>query len=115
MLEQQILLCKFGVPVTALMLVFYGVNYLSKYGTNFGPSDDGAESIKDMVAILLRIIFSFTCVFGGGIALLKPNWSTFTLCFAYLIFSILVQVVNNYGGLEHLEDLDALDLFKTRN
>jgi tetrahydromethanopterin S-methyltransferase subunit C len=97
MLEQQILLCKFGVPLTALMFIIYGVDYLSKFGAVFGPSEDGDESLKDMVSILIRIIFCLTCVFGGGISLLKPNWASFTLIFAYFCFNILVQIVYNYG------------------
>jgi hypothetical protein len=95
------------------MLTIYIVDYLSKFGAVFMPLDSENNAVKDMVSILIRIIFSFTCTFGGGISLLKPKWTSYLLCTAYSCFTILVQIVNFYG-LSWYEDLEPLALFKTR-
>ena len=94
MLQQQILLLKIGVPLQFFWFILSGIDYILTFGFTFTLHDESDATIKKMIELLLRIIFSFLCVFGGSIAILKPNIASLALLIAYVGFNILAQILN---------------------
>jgi hypothetical protein len=114
MIYQQRALLKVVVPITFFMLIISTIDYLSRFGFSFDLPPDDLDSIKNMVELLVRIIFTFTIVFWGTIAILKPNHASCILLIAYLEVCILLQVIN-FKFLSQFDEVDDLIMFKTRN
>jgi hypothetical protein len=113
MLQQQIALLKISVPIISFMFILTGIDYLSRFGFALTLPSEGNDTIKEMVELLVRIIFTLTCVFWGSLAILKPNYAPCILLVAYITFNILMQLIN-FKFLSQFDEVDELTLFKTR-
>jgi hypothetical protein len=113
MLQQQISLLKTSIPIISLMFILCVVDYLSRFGFSFDLPDDGNDTAKNMVELLIRIISSFTCIFYGSIAILRPKSAFCVLLFSYISFIILMQLMN-FKFISQFDEVDELTIFKAR-
>jgi hypothetical protein len=72
------------------MFIFTAMEYLTRFGFSLTLSNDEPQLIQNQIGILLRVIFSFLCILGGGIAILKQNMASYSLLIMYVVFNILL-------------------------